>query len=82
MIFRKVVEFADIGDYIDKPLRIYSSGMIARLAFAVLANVKADILVIDEALSVGDSRFSLKWIRFIKDFKKRGIVILVSHDMS
>lgn len=82
LIFRKVVDFADIGDYIDKPLRIYSSGMIARLAFAVLANVKADILVIDEALSVGDSRFSLKCIRFIKEFKKTGIVILVSHDMS
>ena len=56
--------------------------MVARLAFAVLANVQADILVIDEALSVGDSRFSLKCIRFIKEFKKNGIVILVSHDMS
>lgn len=80
-VYNKIVEFADIGKYIDKPIKTYSTGMVARLAFSIIANVDADILVIDEALSVGDSRFSLKCIRFIKNFKKRGIVIFVSHDM-
>lgn len=77
-----IEKFAEIGDYFDKPVKIYSSGMVARLAFSIIANVNADILVVDEALSVGDSRFALKCTRFIKEFKKRGIVIFVSHDMN
>jgi len=77
-----IEKFAELGDYFDKPVKIYSSGMVARLAFSIIANVNADILVVDEALSVGDHRFAIKCIRFIKEFKKRGIVIFVSHDMN
>lgn len=79
-VLNEIIDFADIGEYINRPVKTYSSGMISRLAFAIMSNVNADILLIDEALSVGDSKFSLKCLRFIKDFKKHGIVIYVSHD--
>ena len=75
-----IVEFADIGEYIDRKVSTYSSGMIVRLAFAVIANVDADILIIDEALAVGDAYFTQKCMRFIKEFKKKGCILLVSHD--
>lgn len=78
----KIESFADIGDYFERPVREYSSGMYVRLAFAVCANVDADILVVDEVLSVGDSLFQSKCRRFIKDFLNRGTVLLVSHDAS
>lgn len=77
-----IITFADIGEFIDQPVKIYSSGMYVRLAFAVIAHVDADILVIDEALSVGDAIFSQKCMRFLRKFRERGTLIFVSHDTS
>lgn len=78
--FSDIVAFADIGDFIEQPVKTYSSGMMVRLAFAVIANVDADILVIDEALAVGDAFFTQKCMRFLRDFMTRGTVLFVSHD--
>lgn len=75
-----MLAFADIGASIHQPVKTYSSGMVVRLAFAVMAHVKADILVIDEALAVGDAFFVQKCMRFLRAFMERGTVLFVSHD--
>ncbi|MBC7458998.1 MAG: ABC transporter ATP-binding protein [Bdellovibrionaceae bacterium] len=80
--FDKIVSFADIGEHIDQPVKTYSSGMYVRLAFAVIAHVDADILIVDEALSVGDAVFNQKCMRFIRDFQTRGTLLFVSHDLA
>lgn len=78
--FDKIAAFADIGEFIEQPVKIYSSGMYVKLAFAVIAHVDADILVIDEALAVGDAVFIQKCMRFIRAFQERGTLLFVSHD--
>ncbi len=78
--FDAIAAFADIGDFIEQPVKTYSSGMYVRLAFAVIAHVDADILVIDEALSVGDAFFTQKCMRFLRRFMENGTVLFVSHD--
>jgi len=80
--FDKITDFADIGDFIDQPLKTYSSGMFVRLAFAVIAHVNADILVVDEALSVGDAYFVQKCMRYLRDFMQNGTLLFCSHDIS
>ncbi len=77
----QIEAFAEIGDYIDQPLRVYSSGMQVRLAFAVATVRRPDILVVDEALSVGDAYFQHKSVERIRQFRRQGTtLLLVSHD--
>lgn len=78
--FQSIAEFADIGDFLEQPVKTYSSGMIMRLAFAVIAHVNADILIVDEALAVGDVFFVQKCMRFIREFQKKGTLLYVTHD--
>lgn len=80
--FVDIEAFAEIGRFIEEPVRTYSSGMFVRLAFAVAVHVEPDVLVIDEALAVGDARFSAKCIKRIKSLRERGCTLLfVSHDV-
>ena len=75
-----ILAFADIGDFIEQPIKTYSSGMAMRLAFAVIAHIDADILVIDEALAVGDVFFQQKCMRWLRQFKETGTVLFCGHD--
>ncbi len=78
-----ILDFADIGDYINQPVKTYSSGMFVRLAFAVAINVDPDVLIVDEALAVGDTRFQLKCMDKFTEFIEAGKTILfVTHDVN
>jgi len=81
--FEDIAKFADIGDFIDQPVKIYSSGMLMRLAFAVQTALEPEVLIVDEALSVGDEAFSRKCFAQIEKLQKAGCsILLVSHDAS
>ena len=77
-----IISFADIGAFVHQPVRTYSSGMFVRLAFSIIANMNADILIIDEALAVGDAFFVQKCMRFLRHFQKKGTIFFVSHDIA
>ena len=79
----EIIAFSELGEFIDEPVRTYSSGMYMRLAFAVATHVDPDILIIDEILAVGDEHFSKKSLAKMMDFKKQGkTIVLVTHDLN
>jgi lipopolysaccharide transport system ATP-binding protein len=80
--YKDIVAFADIGDFIERPVKTYSSGMMVRLAFAVQVHVDPDVLIVDEALSVGDARFQAKALAKIEEILRKGTTLLfVGHDL-
>ena len=81
--FDDIAAFAEIGDFLEQPVKTYSSGMVVRLAFAVVANTEPQILIVDEALAVGDAKFQARCMKRIRQMKEQGVTILfVSHDSS
>lgn len=80
--FDEIIAFAEIGDFLDAPLRTYSSGMMLRLAFSIISSIDADILLVDEALGVGDAGFQEKCAARMRAMRERGLAFLiVSHDL-
>lgn len=78
----EIVEFAELGEFIDQPIRTYSTGMVARLAFATATTVDAQVLLLDEVLSVGDESFRRKCNERLENFRRAGVtVLLVTHDL-
>lgn len=81
-LFSSILDFAEIGDFIDAPLRTFSTGMVARLGFSVATCMRPDILLVDEVLSVGDSRFQDKCLARMNSFQEQGTtIVIVSHSM-
>lgn len=81
--YQEIVDFSEIGDFIDMPIRNYSSGMMARLAFSIASVIQPEILIVDEILSVGDARFREKSYQRMKELMSGGATVLfVSHDLS
>ncbi|MDO4283025.1 MAG: ABC transporter ATP-binding protein [Clostridia bacterium] len=82
-IIDKIIEFSELGKFIDSPVRTYSSGMYMRLAFSIAVNVQADVLLIDEILAVGDAHFQAKCLNKMQELKKQGkTMVFVSHNIS
>ncbi len=80
---QKIIDFSELSEFIEQPVRTYSSGMMARLGFSVVANLDPEILLIDEVLAVGDAAFRAKCLEKMKEFKRNGVtIILVSHSAS
>lgn len=78
----RILEFAELGDFVERPIRMYSSGMVARLGFAVAVHVEPDVLLMDEVFSVGDERFRRKCTAKLETFREQGVTMLfVSHAM-
>jgi len=77
--FASIVDFAGVGDFIDQPIKHYSTGMRSRLSFALCAHLEADILIVDEALAVGDAAFQRKCMDWIERFRDHGTLLFVSH---
>jgi len=77
-----IAAFADIGPFFEQPMRTYSMGMISRVAFAICAHADADVLIVDEALSVGDAVFQAKCEKYIAEFSRTGTILMVSHDLA
>ena len=76
----KIIEFSELGDFIDQPIRTYSSGMLARLGFSIVAHLDPDILLVDEVLAVGDLNFQKKCLQKFESFRKNSVtILLVSH---
>lgn len=79
----EIIEFSELGDFIDRPIRVYSSGMLARLGFAVVAHLDPEILLIDEVLGVGDIRFQKKCLDKMMSFRESGVtIVLVTHSVA